>query len=98
MVTPVAESKSRATDNFSTDDIVEGQGQLRILDKTGDLKFIWDHENEDEVEAARDTFEQRQKEGFTGFHVKKDGEKGKQMRRFDPKAEKIIMIPRMVGG
>ena len=83
---------------FTTDDIVEGQGQIRAMTKDGDFKFIWDHTNKKEAAVAKELYDKYVKDGFIAFHVKKDGEKGVKMRKFDPKAEKIIMGPQMVGG
>ena len=73
--------------------------ELRIMDKdAGDLKVIWDSENEDEVSAARTQFESLIKKGFNAFSVDKKGEAGRKITKFDPDAEKIIMIPAIVGG
>jgi hypothetical protein len=83
---------------FATDDIVEGQGQLRVMTSDGDYKAIWNKDNDDEVEAVRKQFDDFKKKGYTAYHVKKDGEKGRLMRTFDSKAEKIIMVPQMRGG
>ena len=74
-------------------------GQFRIMDKdAGDLKVIWDSGNEDETKAAEDQFKSLIKKGFIAFSVDKKGEKGKKITVFDPDAEKIIMIPAIVGG
>lgn len=83
---------------FTSDDIVKGQGQLRVMTKEGDFKFIWDHTNKKEAKVAKETYDKYVKDGFIAFHVKKDGEKGVKMRKFDPEAEKIIMVPQMSGG
>jgi len=74
-------------------------GALSIMDpKLGDLKMIWDSENEDEVELAEKQFDEAKKKGFLAFKTKKDGSKGKQIEKFDSDAEKIIMIPPIAGG
>lgn len=74
-------------------------GELCVMDpKLGDLKFTWDSENEDEVELAEKQFDEAKKKGFLAFKVKKDGSKGKQIEKWDPDAEKIIMIPPIAGG
>jgi hypothetical protein len=75
-------------------------GEMATLDRTGDTKVIWDKDNEDEVEAARATFDRLTKDKkYTAFHVTgKDGKKGERMRAFDPEAERIILVPQMVGG
>jgi len=73
--------------------------ELRIMDKdAGDLKVIWDKTNADEVEAAENQFDSLIKKGFIAYSVDKKGETGKVVRKFDPDAEKIIMIPAIQGG
>ncbi|MHA1621623.1 MAG: hypothetical protein ACTSVO_05715 [Candidatus Heimdallarchaeaceae archaeon] len=73
-------------------------GELAIIDKTGDTKVMWDKNNDDEVEAAEDQFDNLIDKGFTAYKVKKDGEKGGKIKKFDAKAGKIIMVPKIVGG
>lgn len=72
---------------------------LQILDpKVGDIKLIWDSENEDEVELAKKQFNEAKKKKFSAFAVKKSGEKGVRIEEFDPDSEKIIMVPPVAGG
>ena len=73
-------------------------GEMRILGSEGDLKVIWDSDNEDEVEAAREQFETLTGKGYLAFRVKKDGKKGVQTKKFDPDAEKLILAPPIAGG
>jgi len=77
---------------------IEGKGLLCKLDKTGDTKVVWDYKNEAEIAAAKATFDSLRKEGYIAYSVKKDGSAGEVLREFDPKAEKIILSPPMVGG
>ena len=73
--------------------------ELRIMDeKEGDLKVIWDSENKEEVAAAEDQFDTLLKKGYIAYSVDKKGEKGKQIKKFDPDAEKIILAPVLQGG
>lgn len=75
------------------------QGIMAALDNTGDTKTIWDRTKPDEVAAAKATFDTLKKKGYTGYHVKgSEGTKGEIMREFDPNAERMIMVPQMVGG
>ena len=77
----------------------EGKGVLRILDRTGDTKLIWDPENEDEVENARSTFDSLKKKGYAIFRVKGEkGEQGEQMRTFDARAGRLIAVKQLAGG
>ena len=74
-------------------------GELSVLNREGDTKIIWDSNNDDEVEAARKTFDGLKKKGFMAYKaIGKDGRKGDIIKDFDPEAERIIMVPRMVGG
>ena len=72
--------------------------EMRVIDMTGDAKVIWDRTNQDEVDAARETFNRLKKKGHMAYSVRKDGEKGLLIHEFDPDSEKIILAPRMVGG
>ena len=73
-------------------------GELRAIDETGDTKLIWDNDNADEVEAAEETFNRLKKKGYHAFKVDKKGEQGGEMKKFDPSAEKLIMVPAMQAG
>lgn len=74
-------------------------GELAILCHEGDTKLMWDANIPDEVANAKRTFEDLTKKGYTAFRTKgKDGEKGTRMDTFDPTAERIILVPRLVGG
>jgi len=73
-------------------------GQMAILGKEGDTKVIWDPENEDEVEAAEEQFDNLIEKGFKAFKVKKDGDKSTQIKKFNPSLGKIILVPALVGG
>lgn len=73
-------------------------GELRCLNETGDTKMIWDPDNRDEVDVAKDQFNALKKKGFQAYSVKKGGEKNKPIDSFDPEAGMIIMVPKIVGG
>lgn len=66
--------------------------------KGGDTKVIWSASNADEIETARRTFDDLKAKGFAAFSVKANGDKGEQITKFDPTAEKLIMVPQMRGG
>lgn len=72
--------------------------ELRVMDRTGDTKIIWDAGKPDEVAAARRTYDDLKKKGYMAYAVKKNGDKGELIHDFDVDAEKIILAPRMVGG
>jgi hypothetical protein len=85
-----------------TDYLTPGaRGELAILDGKGDTKLVWDADNEDEVAAAEATFDSLLAKGFQAFEVsdeKEKGGKGKLIKKFNPKAERIILSPRIGGG
>lgn len=86
------------TQDIFTMDAMEGKGILAILDATGDTKIIWDRDNDDEISAAKRTFNDLIKKGFAAFSVKKNGDQNKKVTEFDPDEEKLILIPPMAGG
>lgn len=74
-------------------------GELHVLDTTGDTRVTWDKENPDEVAAARETFERMTKDGkFSAFEQAKLGRRGARVTRFDPEAEKLVLVPQYAGG
>ena len=74
-------------------------GELRVMDQKGDIKTVWDPENEDECQAAEKQFNNLINKKFLAFKVKKTtGNKGAQITKFDPNAGRIIMSPPIVGG
>ena len=75
-----------------------GNREMRVMDGTGDTKTIWDSENADEVASARKTFDELRAKRYLAFRVNKLGNKGEQMNTFDPSAEKMILVPPLVGG
>jgi len=64
----------------------------------GDTKLIWDSDNCVETENARKTYDELTKKGFKAFGVKKSGEQGQMINKFDPDMEKIILVPQISGG
>lgn len=73
-------------------------GELCVMDHTGDTKLIWNPNNTDETEAARELFNKLKKKKYLAYTVKANGDKGEVITEFDPSAEKIIMAPPVVGG
>jgi hypothetical protein len=73
--------------------------ELGFAVEAGDTRIIWDSENEVEVANARRSFEELVgRQGYAAFAVKGDGEKGRQIRQFDPNTEKLILAPAIAGG
>jgi hypothetical protein len=81
-------------------------GTLRVLSRRGDDQVTWeaqstlltaDPEAEAAVEEAERIFRQQQNHGATAFRVE-SGKPPVRIDSFDPTAQEIIMIPRVVGG
>lgn len=74
-------------------------GTLHVLDRTGDLKIIWDRTKPDEVEFARKTWDEMKAKGYMGYSVTGEkATKGEVLQKFDAQAERLIMAPQMRGG
>ena len=73
-------------------------GEMRIIDKSGDTKIIWDRNNADEVANAKKVFDDLKAKRFMAYKVDDHGDKSEVIREFDPNAEKLIMSPPLVGG
>lgn len=71
---------------------------MNIVDQSGDTKYIWDSDNEDEIAAAQAAYEKLIKKNYIAYTVDADGEQGRKIHRFDPSLGKIILIPPIVGG
>lgn len=74
------------------------RGEMCVLDSTGDTKIMWDPDNSDEVETARDTFKKLRKKGYIAYTVDKKGEQGEVVTEFDPSETKLILTPPVRGG
>ena len=75
-------------------------GEMSEINHMGDTRIIWDKDNPDEVAVAKSAFDRLVgKKKYAAFEVKgRKGDKGSQIRKFDPDAERIIMVPPMAGG
>jgi hypothetical protein len=85
---------------FDIPAIESGQALMMYMTpEDGDVRKIWDRAKPDEVEDARRSFESLTKKGYRAYRVKNDkGEAGERMADFDSQAEKMILIPQMMGG
>lgn len=80
-------------------------GMLRVLSRRGDDKVAWDIQQVavgdlDAVAAVKEAeriFAEERARGATAFRVT-SGEAPTRIERFDPTAEQIVMVPRVVGG
>ena len=71
---------------------------MAVMGAEGDIKTIWNKNNTEEVENARETFDKMKKKGFIAYKVTGEGGKGEVLHEFDPNVEKMILIPQMQGG
>jgi hypothetical protein len=80
-------------------------GMLRIISKRGDDRLLWNAEDalagdaqaKAAVQEAERIFAKERAEGATAFRVE-PGQPIKRVEQFDPQAEQIVMVPRVVGG
>jgi len=81
-------------------EVPPGHGMMHTTThEDGDQRVMWDRNNQDEVDAARRTFDDLISKGYSGFVAEgKQGDQGKRLRRFDPDAERIILIKPNQGG
>jgi len=73
-------------------------GEMSVLNGDGDQKVVWDKENEDQIEVARMTFDKLKEKKYKAYSVGKDGKIDKEIKKFNAKAEALIMVPPIVGG
>lgn len=64
----------------------------------GDTKIIFDPDNKDEVDAAREQFDSLLKRGFTAYTVGKDHKTNEKVTKFKKKEGKYILVPPVSGG
>ena len=74
------------------------QRELTVLDFNGESKHQWNPDNPDEVAAIRTLYNELKKKGFLAFSVNRKGDRGEQIREFDPEAGHIILAPPQKGG
>lgn len=80
-------------------------GLLRVLSSHGDDRYLWDFaaamtgdlDAESALREAERIFEQQHARGGLAVQVMPEGTP-KRLEQFDPEAEQILLIPRVVGG
>jgi len=78
--------------------LLEEIGILNIIDDSGDSRMQWDRNNPEQVVAARTRFDELRAQHYLAYRVDASGKQGEVIDKFDPKAERIILHQRMVGG
>ena len=80
-------------------------GMVWVISKHGDDCVQWnehdvqvgDAEAMAAIREAESIFAQERARGATAFHVEA-GKPTKRIEQFDPQAEQIILVPRVIGG
>jgi hypothetical protein len=80
-------------------------GMLRIMSRRGDDRIMWDpkkvESNDPEavaaIKEAERIFNETRMRGATAFKVE-PGKSVERIEKFDPAAEQIVVVPRVVGG
>lgn len=79
-------------------DTMKTEHYLATMDTQGDTRIQWHPDNPIEVEVARSAFERLTRAGYRAFFVNAEGGQGQPMTAFDPQAQAIVLVPRIVGG
>lgn len=80
-------------------------GMLRVLSQLGDERVEWDdrsaangdHEASAAIREAERIFAAQRAKGSMAFKIEK-GQMPTRLDQFDPRAEQIVIVPRVVGG
>jgi hypothetical protein len=80
-------------------------GVLRVLSRSGDDRYTWTRasatiatdESDAAVREAERIFAEQRARGATAVR-KAPGKPAERIDTFDPEAEEIVMIPRVIGG
>jgi len=78
---------------------------LRVLSRSGDDRYSWDRAavvvgDEEAVAAVKEAeriFREQRAHGATAVRVT-PGKPAERIDEFDPSAEEIVMLPRVIGG
>ena len=70
---------------------------MRIMGRSGDVAVKWDTETPTEVEEARKSFVEKMKSGMLAFEVAPDTKESKQVTKFNPDAD-MVLVPQISGG
>lgn len=73
-------------------------GRMSIMGIKGDIRVEWDPDVEEEVKAAEKQFNELIKKKWKAFRMADHGKIGEEIEEFDKYAERILLVPPMVGG
>ena len=72
---------------------------MKVLGKMGDTEVKWDPETGYGLRTAKRLFDEKTQRGrYLAFIEGPAGDGVTMIRHFDPKADSIILAPRLIGG
>lgn len=83
---------------METPSVLEVNSTLFTMDESGDTRLQWNKGNRTEVTAAKARFDMLKARGYLAYRVNATGGQGEVLDEFDASAQRIIMVPQMVGG
>lgn len=93
---PEAPPRQTDDDRYDAGDF---DGVIQVLGQEGDSRIMWDRRNKDEIGTAEAAFNEAKKRGMLIYKAEgKDGHQGEQVREFDKKHERLIVVPALQGG
>lgn len=75
----------------------ETMGMIRWMSTEGDTQVAWDETDTASMQQAEEMIERAFREGRGVFTLDEDGV-GTRLKRFDPSARQIVVIPQIKGG
>jgi hypothetical protein len=80
--------------------LAAGYGIIHTLHQDhGDIRKIWDPDDEDDAADARRSFRDLKAKGYAIYRAEgKKGDRGEVMRDFDPRAGRLIAVKQNRGG
>lgn len=75
-----------------------GIHEMATLDHTGHSITKWDPARPEEVEMARETFNNMRGKGHQIFAVEGADSQGRRLDSFDPSVARMMVVPQLRGG
>jgi len=69
-----------------------------IMDRSGDTRHEFDLADAASVALAEERFRQMTGKGFRAVALAPDGAGGSLLNKFDPKVDRTLFIPHLIGG
>lgn len=95
-MTAVQDAPAPVYDRYEAGDF---DGVIIVPDDTGDAKIMWNRGNADEIAIARAAFDTATgRKSMIYAAVGEEGLRGEKVTTFDETAERLIVVPQIVGG